>query len=252
MKILSLNCQRGYQKGLEGFLHNVLESKAYDVFLLQEVDDKVLSFLTHPSYVSAHVFNEEAQAESQVCILYRQDYKLLKTGFQSFSSMRNDPLRGFKHPSFGFLWVDLIIEGKAMRFGSIHLHSGIDRKARMAELNLAKEVFLKEPYTSAILAGDLNTGYPRESLHMARALGPEFIWESKNIGPTLDSRYSENVPHLPNRVAHFLGLFNIRIPLWTDHFFVDAKTAGTCILSCKVLPDKISDHSPVELYCEGK
>src|SRR3989338_8812348 len=99
MKILSLNCQRGFQAALESFLHQTFENREYNILLLQEVDDKVFSFLNHSSYKALRVFNDETEQESQTCIVYRQGYKLIKNGFQSFASMRNDPWKGFKHPS---------------------------------------------------------------------------------------------------------------------------------------------------------
>jgi endonuclease/exonuclease/phosphatase family metal-dependent hydrolase len=246
MKILSLNCQRGHQPQLKNFLNHILQSEKYDLLILQEADQKVISFLQHEQYGLVNIFNEEVKKDSELCIVYRRSYNLIKTGFKSFASMRNDPWHGFKHPSFGLLWADLTIENKPFRIGSIHLHSGIDRKARSAELKLAKELFLKDIKGPAIIAGDFNAGFPGESFRMANILEPELVWETRNIGPTLDSRYSENLPHLPNRIAAFLSLFNIRIPLWTDHVFVDQQTANTYSVKCSVLEDRVSDHNPVE------
>lgn len=247
MKFLSLNCQRGYTTGLQDFLRDTLDVGAYDFLLFQEVDKKVLSFLQHPSYKLLRVFNQEVGQESELCVVYRRTYDLTRQDFQSFASMRNDPWRGFKHPAFAILSGTFNVDGKFIRVGSIHLHSGIDRQARLAELMKAKTLLLENSSMPIIFAGDLNAGYPGEAGRMATYLRPEFIWVSQGLGPTLDSRYSENLPHLPNRIAAFLSLFNIRIPLWTDHFFANQTAAADQGMRCRVLPNRVSDHSPMEL-----
>jgi endonuclease/exonuclease/phosphatase family metal-dependent hydrolase len=247
MKILSLNCQRGYQSGLEAFLRSTLDEERYDFLLLQEVEQKVLPFLDHAHYALARAYNAEAEEDAQLCIVYRREYRLLRKEFQSFALMRNDPHRGFKHPSFGFLWGDFDIHGEAWRMGSSHLHSGMDRRARAAELALVKKLLIEQRPIPTVFCGDFNAGYPRESAAMSKLLAPEFVCTTKGLGPTLDSRYTEHAPHLPNRVAKFLARFNVRIPLWTDKIFVDATTAASYPSECRILPDRISDHSPVEL-----
>lgn len=247
MKILSLNCQRAYQQGLDSFLRNTLDSQRYDFLLLQEAEQKVVAFLDHSRYRFLLAFNEEAGEDAQVCIVHKYAYPVIGQGYRSFSSMRNDPWRGRKHPSFGFLWGEFDVAGTPWRFGSIHLHSGIDRKARAAELALAKNLLLELPPMHTVFGGDSNAGFPGESAVLAKLLEPEFAWASRSLGPTLDSRYSENVPHLPNRIAAFLSFFNVKIPLWTDQVFCDSKTAIDFDMQCRVLPDRVSDHSPVEL-----
>lgn len=246
MKFLTLNCQRGHQAELQDFLRNILDAGTYDFLLLQEADQKVLSFLEHPAYKLARAFNEEVGQISELCIVYRSAYKLIQQNFQSFASMRNDPWRGFKHPSFAVLSGTFDMNGKPVRVGSVHLHSGIDRQARLAELAKAKSLLLKGASMPTIFSGDFNAGYPGEARRMAKYLAPEFIWPSQGLGPTLDSRYSENLPHLPNRIAAFFGFFNIRIPLWTDHFFTNQTIASGHTIKCRVLPDRVSDHSPIE------
>ncbi len=250
MKLLTLNCQRGYQPGLESFLKELLEQNTYDFLLLQEVDNKVLEFLKHTSYKSVRAYCKEAEQDSELCIVYRSSFNVTETGYQSFAGMRNDPWRGHKHPSFGLLWGKFEVEGMPWIMSSIHLHSGIDRKARTAELTLIKKMLLEHSPILTIFSGDSNAGFPGESASMARLLAPEFSWVSKNIGPTLDSRYSENVPHLPNRIAAFLSLFNIKIPLWTDQVFASRKVVERYTVTCRVLSDRVSDHSPVEFVLE--
>jgi len=251
MKILSLNCQRGMQSSLKDFLSQKFDTEKYDFFLLQEADKKVLDFLNHPLYKLLSVFDSDAKQKSELCIVYKTKYNLIQHGFKSFASMRKDPLLGFKSPSFGLLWADFEIADKITRVATIHLHSGIDSRARLKELRLAQKILLDEsPVPHVILAGDLNAGFPGEQKQMARVLAPEFAWTTKDIGPTLDSRYSENVAHLPNRLAALLRLFNTGVQLRTDHFFVNQQTIQGNNIESSKLPDRVSDHSPVEFIID--
>jgi hypothetical protein len=70
---------------------------------------------------------------------------------------------------------------------------------------------------------------------------------SGELPPTLDGKYSENVPRLPNRIGALLRFFGIPTRLWTDQVFVDAATAAKSDIQSRVLPDRVSDHSPVEV-----
>jgi len=247
MKILSLNCQQGYNPALKDFLHHLFDAEAFDFLLLQEVDEKTLLFLNDPSYKLVRSFNKETGQDSQLCIAYQEKYFPISTGFKSFASMRKDPISGFKHPAYGLLWVDFKIEEKRMRIASIHLHSGTDRQVRLNELLVAKKLLLEGVHSSVIFGGDFNAGFPSERTDMAGVLIPEFMWATSDIGPTLNSRYSENVPHLPNRIAAFLSAFGVGIKLRTDHFFINRESAEDNVVHCLVLPDRVSDHSPIEL-----
>ena len=227
-------------------MFQLMDSGTFDFLLLQEVNEKVLEFLKNLSspYQLVRAFNEETGKESELCIAYKTSHKLIATGFKSFSAMRRDPMFGLKHPSFGILWANFNIGTKILRLATLHLHSGVNQEARLQELRLAK-TFLSNNQLPTILAGDFNSGFPREPKNMANILAPEFIWISKNLGPTLNSRYSENLPHLPNRIAAFLGIFNVGIGLRTDHIFANAGAANN-FEKCLKLPDRVSDHSPVE------
>jgi endonuclease/exonuclease/phosphatase family metal-dependent hydrolase len=247
MKILSLNCQQGYNPALKDFLYRIFNAGSYDFVLLQEADGKVLSYLDHPSYRLVRSFNDETGKDSLLYIAYQAKYFPISTGFKSFAYARKDPVLGFKHPAYGLLWADFKIEEKIIRIASIHLHSGTDRQARLNELQVAKELLLGGAPSSVIFGGDFNAGFPSERTNMAQALLPEFMWATKDIGPTLNSRYTENWPHLPNRIAAFLSIFNMGIKLRTDHFFVDRESLKANTAHCSILPNRVSDHSPIEL-----
>lgn len=250
MRILSLNCQRGYQPGLKDFLQKILKSSEYDFLLLQEFGKEVPTFVQEfEDYKLLQVLNTDVGELSQTCILYRKQYELLEQNFIPFAKMRRDPVMGFKHATFGSLMVRFDIGGKKILVGSMHLHSGIDRKVRRAQIQKIKEqvLSLKEDGDKVVFGGDCNFGLPRERIRAERVMALEFACVTGGLGPTLDGRYSENVPHLPNRIAALLGFLGIPTPLWTDHLFVDAKTAEENNITCRVLPDRVSDHSPIEI-----
>lgn len=253
MKILSLNCQRGYTSGLQAFLRQKLTSEEYDFLLLQEFAKEVPSFVDGvASYAQLQMTSPDIDLPSQTCILYRSDYRLLERSYIPFAKMRRDPVMGTKHATFGSLFARFQTGSSIVLVGSVHLHSGIDRKVRRAQTEKVKEqaIALMQPDDVAIFGGDCNFG-PGERARAERVFTPEFVCATRGLGPTLDSRYSENVPHLPNRIAHLFGFFGIGIPLRTDHLFVDRRTAEHASIKARVLADRVSDHSPVELEILG-
>jgi hypothetical protein len=250
LRVLSLNCQRGYQPGLEDFLHKTLGSENYDFLLLQEFAKEVPSFVQgFGSYELLRMPNTDVGELSQTCILYRKQYEILDRNFIPFAKMRRDPVMGFKHATFGSLLARFTIGESSVVVGSTHLHSGMDRKVRARQVEKIKSqvLSLTRAGDHVIFGGDCNFGLPGERVRAEHVLAPEFICATSRLGPTLDGRYSENVPHLPNRVARVLGFFGIKTPLWTDQVFADAKTVASHEIYCRVLPERVSDHSPVEI-----
>lgn len=246
MLFLTLNCQRGFQPELKSFLEGTLKREIYDVLVLQEVTETVLASLSHHAYQFARVMSEELGRESELCVVYKKSFQLLHTGFKSFGSLRKDPEWGLKHPTFGILWVDLEVHGRPLRMTSVHTHSGIHSRIRLEETRWVKETLLLEATMPTFIMGDFNTGFPGEPLKVAEVLAPEFVWFTEKLGPTLDSRYTENVAHLSNRIAALLSLARIGIRLRTDHIFIDRCAAETYRCTCRVLSDRVSDHLPVE------
>lgn len=252
MKVLSLNCQRGYQPNLKHFLQKILESGMYDFMLLQEFAKEVPSFVHSVGpYKVLQAHDAKIKEMAQTCIVYRKDYQLLENNFTPFhfTRIRHDPVMGFRHSTFGSLFARFEIENKHFLVGSAHLHSGISRAARASQVSRIKEqaISLTKAGDIVIFGGDYNFGLPGERGRAERILLPQFVCTTLDIGHTLDGRYSENVPHLPNRIAAFLGLVGIPTRLRTDHFFVDQKTAAQGAIHCRKLPDRVSDHNPIEL-----
>jgi endonuclease/exonuclease/phosphatase (EEP) superfamily protein YafD len=125
----------------------------------------------------------------------------------------------------------------------------MDHKVRAKQVEKIKEQTIRnsQPDDITIFGGDCNFGFPGERSRAEKILAPQFVCATSAIGPTLDGRYSENVPHLPNRIAKLLSFFGIATKLCTDHFFVNSGDKRTENLKVRVLPDRVSDHSPLEL-----
>lgn len=253
MRILSLNCQKDYQPELGVFLRNTLANDTYDFLLLQEATESVLEHLRlSPEYSILTATDETVGEQSLLCIVYRTSIPLLFHSIQSFAGMRFDPVRGYKHLGFGVLGAVFNYKGMETYLASVHLHSGIDAKVRIRELVLLKE-FVNQAADSrpTIVAGDFNFGYPWELSRGIRLLAPELVCVSRTLGGTLDSRYSEYANHLPNKVATFFAKFGLGIKLRADHFFVSQQVLESPNLVCRMLSDRVSDHTPIEFIIES-
>lgn len=248
MKILSLNCQKDYQPALGGFLRATLAAGAYDFLLLQEADDAVLAHMQDcRGYKVLTATDERLGKQSMLCIVYRETFALIAHEIQSFAGMRFDPVAGYKHLGFGILSARYVCDGTEYCVGSTHLHAGIHAKVRIQELPYVKEQMVRMSANApAVFGGDFNFGYPWELPRAIRFFTPEFYCLTRRLGGTLDSRYSEYCDHLPNKIAHALARLGLSVKLRTDHFFVSRTLAVSADISCRVLPDRVSDHSPVE------
>lgn len=249
MKFLSLNCQRAHNTNLSQFLAHTLKSGRYDFLLLQEVTNAVLLNLNHAGYTLLTAHNEEAGKTSELCIVYRTSFKLRDSKLMSIEQF-NKAHAERKSPTHGFLYADFDWGGKRLRVGSVHLHAGLNARARRLSLAHVRAV-LYDPKTEPItvLGGDYNFG-PFEKNRGVRIMSPLFVCVTRKLGATLDSRYTEPGKRIVNRTAVLLAKLGLRVTLATDHFFANAKTA-TLPHSVKILPDRVSDHSPIELVLDA-
>lgn len=254
MRFLSLNCQRGYQPNLKSFLQRTLAAKVYDFILLQEFAEAVPSFVRGVElYTILEIYDKQVKEVAQTCIIYKDTYQLLEKSYAPFTRMHRDPAVRCKHLTCGSLLARFRNGHESFLLGSVHLHSGIATKVRQLQVDSVKNqvTSLARSGDVVVFGGDCNFGLPGELGKAEQILSPQFSCVTKGIGPTLDGRYSENVPHLPNRVAALLGWIGIPTLLSTDHLFVDVQTADAYTLQSRVLPDRVSDHSPIELTLNG-
>ena len=208
LAVLTLNTQKAYQPGFGPFVRGVLASQRYDFLLLQEANATVMSIISGADH----------------------SYAVL-------------PARGW-----GFVGGLFTVDGGDMLVGSVHLHSGIKISIRRKEIRMIKEkISHYGNNTQFIFAGDFNTGFPGEIFFFFYMFLPDFVRSSKNIGTTLDSRYTEKSSFLLNRVNSFFAHLGISFKFRTDHVYVDVHTMQNHHISCKTLPDRVSDHMAVEV-----
>lgn len=246
MKILSLNTQKAFQPALPSFLKRTLDGGLYDFILLQEASERVLPLVRDVgAYRLLEAFDEVFSAPSHLSIVYRDTFELKSSSLDSFGHMHPSPR--LRHPGFGILLGTFGTPQGDIKAGTVHLHSGLRPTVRAREVQALKERVLKERADSIplVFGGDFNLGLPGEVIHACGLLSPDFVATTRYLGPTLNSRYSEPHPNIVNTSAVFLAKFGIGFNLKTDHLFVDTETAKRS--RARVLPDRVSDHSPIEL-----
>ncbi len=251
LKILSLNCQWAYNREVKNFLRKILETGFYDFLLLQEANPDVLTATREAKdYEQLGAFNEGNQKQSWICILYKKNFILKQTSFVSFSGMSAEYS---EYPQLGFLMGAFKCNGETMTLGSVHLHPSYHFRLRALDIKLVKKHILinADSKTPIIFGGDFNTGFPLEGRRMRKILSPEFFDGTEKNGPTLNSRYTEHGTHFVSRAGNVLASAGIGISFRTDKIFIDRKTAGQHRVATRVFPDRISDHSPVELILKN-
>ncbi len=255
LNILTLNTQKGYNPNLKRFLRKILKSKKYDFILLQEATENVVAMISGAkAYVHVSGMNDEVKEPAHLCIVYRKNFTLKESDLFTFAHIA--PKVRLKHASYGLL-AGIFTKGKeTFCIGSVHLNAGLHPKIRRTELRRIeiKERMLERSKRAriTIFGGDFNFGLPKELKNGAHILLPDFICMTKNVGPTLNSRYTEYVSNITNTPSFIFGKIGIGISLRADHIFVDKKTAKNYEVSARMLKDRVSDHSPVSLILKTK
>ncbi|MFZ3015896.1 MAG: endonuclease/exonuclease/phosphatase family protein [Minisyncoccia bacterium] len=250
LKIITLNCQKGYQSTFKSFIQKILHGENYDFILLQEANIAVLSIIKEiqSSYMILNPFDIDLKENTHECILYKKHFILEESFLISFAKFNSKiPLKGW-----GFLYGIFQIEDKIFIIGSVHLHPGIKLSIRLKEIEIIKNDLKKyvNKNNLIIFGGDLNTGFAKEISIFDEIFFPDFIRITKKIGSTLDSRYTENAPFLLNKIAVFFAYFGLGMRLKTDHIYTDTISAKK-VVSSIVLNERISDHSAVEIVFNG-
>ncbi len=258
LQILTLNCgtkksavdygQGSYVGGLNDFLINVLAEKYYDFILLQEFHSHASDELGSNSgdYKILRMFDIEMNAKSEIAIIYRKNFILKASEFYSFANFKKWNLQwpgvlGFLMGKFQTPEGELIV-------GSIHLNPLFHFIVRKEESRFVKKCLIEFNFDKlpVIFGGDFNTILPGEKVYHNNIFAPEFVNITMKSGPTVDSRYIEPVI-LSTKFTSLLGKLGIHSRTKVDHIYVDNKTALENIISCKVLSDRVSDHSPMEV-----
>ena len=249
LSILSLNCQHGRQPGLKAFLDRIRSEKKYDFVLLQEVnrsvaamipDDDAYAILRFPSHLE--------DIRGSVTVMYRRDYTPEAMEYFSF-----DKLLGRKFSTHYGLAVATFYGPKGQyTVGSLHMNAGLRWDPRKKEAYFLRELFQERSDLidgSIILGGDFNNGYPWEDGMADRIFAPLLTNVTTGIEGTLDSLYSEPVGNFVNDVSWLLSHIGIHVTVKVDHIFCDPKLSDLK-RSVRKLPDRVSDHSPVEVIIQ--
>ena len=248
LKILTLNCQKGIQPAFKTFFIKILLDCTYDIILLQESNITVLSIFkeTESNYKILNLFDIKLGENSQQCIIYKSNYILNEDYLISFAKY-NKKMQPY---SWGLLVGVFNLGNLNLVIGSVHLHPGLNMNLRIKELKIIKNNLLKylNKNNIIILGGDFNSGLLNEISKNEKLLIPEFNFTSKNIGYTLNSRYTEIAPYFLNRISYIITKFGLSFKFQTDNFFIDSNSLLKIKkITCSKLIRQVSDHSPVEL-----
>lgn len=246
MKIITLNCQKAYNKNLKDFFVKIFLEEKYDFLILQEVNKPVLNLIVelNSSYKILNEFDSDFSEENHLCILYKEKYVLEEKRFISFAKF--DPKRISN--SFGFIMGIFNVESNFYVVSSLHLNSGLNSSIRMGELKKVKEVlqeYINKDY-SIIMAGDFNTGIIGEIKKCEKILSPHLVRVNEGIGPTLNSFYTEPNPYILSHASVLLSKLGMGIKLRADHIYASKDLTIKHKISCEILPDRVSDHSAIE------
>ncbi|MES2930492.1 MAG: hypothetical protein V4665_01780 [Patescibacteria group bacterium] len=246
MKILTLNTQKAYQSGFRDFFIRILGEEKYDFILLQEATAPIITLAKNAglSYDILNPYDPELGENTHECILYKKEFQLIETLFISFSFFDKT------HPHRGWGFVAGVFEknGEKKLIGSMHLHPGFKKSRRMEQIRIIKERILEKNYNfPVIFGGDCNFGWPGEISQAGKILSPQFMRVTKGLGPTLDSRYTEQVPFGVARIANFLARFGISVKLGADQAYVDRQTTKRSKIKSHLLPDRVSDHLAIQI-----
>ena len=247
LKVLSLNCQKGHNENLKQFLENTLSSGQYDFLLLQEANDTVMSLCVIPeSYNILSAVNQDIGQHSHIRIIYRDNFNLKKDSFVSFSNIDS---HFTKRGELGFLVGTFEYDGILVDLVSVHLSPSFKMRLRLKELSVMKNHVLtyNKNNRPVIIGGDLNTGMPLENFFVTKKMQPEFHNATKDIGPTLNSQFTEKGTNAVGKWANFFKAIGITFKFQTDKIFLDGETFMKKTITACTLPDRVSDHSPVEL-----
>jgi endonuclease/exonuclease/phosphatase family metal-dependent hydrolase len=199
------------------------------------------------NYEILRAFNREVGVESELALAYRKNFTLKESKFYSFFKFLK---WNFKRAEMGLLAGRFQVPAGEVIITSVHLNPALSFIVRRDEAKFIKKCLLDFNIDSlpVIFGGDFNSGLPEEKARNNRIFAPEFINLTDNSGATVDSRYVEPGPGLLlNNISVFLAKFGFHLRMKVDHIYADQETAKNDFSFCKVFPDRVSDHSAMEV-----
>ncbi len=253
MKILSLNCQTNYHPRLKRFLKRTLVSERYDILLLQEANEKVVKCIKkNKKYILT--LPTQGTKKALTCIVSHK--KIALSSHIDFLHFPYPYLEQTAFKDYHLFWLTCTIasiDNQEIVLGSMHLPAGFSSVLRKKHLKQSLQ-YIRKKYgdTMAILWGDFNFWFPWEMSEAAKLVSPSFACVSQEIPYTLDSYYTETGHGLTSYVALLLRYVWLSIKLKTDHFFTHKNILKKYKTQVRVLPHRVSDHSPIELVLISK
>ncbi len=253
LKILSLNCQKNHQKSLWNFLTSLLIHETYDIFLLQEASGEVLNiFSSFWKYIPITYFD----AKWKLCltnIVYNSEKLQLKEKYYEpilvdmFSLY--EELSGFQGHGIN-MWI-FEYNKKQFNISSVHLPSGFRSRYRYKGFLKILQKIKKHSQGINIFGWDMNIVYPWESKKIFSFSKEKYLCSTQGLWYTLDSYYTENhLDFLWVKINNFFKKFGLSKKFKTDHIFMDQWAHNKHHASTKILPDRVSDHSPIEVILD--
>lgn len=246
-KILSLNCQSNtLEDALGSFLKRTTAKEEYDVLLLQEACASTIAHLDDIAHEYQHVVSPKQAEENEIHLLVHNKHAI--------SSIVYEPVCGEHRTTYGALAAELYLNGtEPLVVTSVYLPAGAFPTRpvwRMQGIRGVNDMMRRHfGDASAIVAGDLNTGFPGEYSAAVRILEDASLKNiSEHLGDTIDSRYT----YFPDRPIisgslQTLARFNIGFKFKLDHVYASTALLEKRDVSCALLPDRVSDHSGITI-----
>lgn len=251
-RVLTFNCQKGYPGNTVSVVSHWLKQGSYDFLLLQEASVNVIEnlHLKQAGYCMLSAYNHEVGVVSQLCILYKEKFSLDDSVFFSFANFKQ---QNSWRAEFGLLLGTFKYQESRFVVGSIHLNPGFEFIVRKRELFFIRKSTLlyNKEKLPVLFGGDFNSMVPHEFKRNAKILGPQFVNATLDSGPTAQTQYLEPTVFI-NRFALGLAKAGINFKGKVDHIYVDQDSSNSNIMQSRVLPDRASDHSPLELLFTKK
>lgn len=247
-KLLSLNCQKNRHPNLKNFLTKAIREKKYDFLILQEATSEILQYFKNQS--TYHIITpRQGRQQSLLSIVYNtKKVDFISQKFQLWPHYISDENnKTLPYISYGILLGIFKKDKETIRIGSQHLPPGLNPKKRKGCLQKIQKLLQKEKTDHTLFGGDCNFGIPGEIQSSIKLFTPDYNIITQHLPPTLNARYTETTPNLTNQINRILKKLKIYIQLKTDHLYIDSNTAKNTNIQTKVLKDRVSDHSPIEV-----
>ena len=137
---------------------------------------------------------------------------------------------------------------KCINISSVHLPSWFHSRYRYQWFLKILQKVKKHSKNINIFGWDMNIVYRWESKKILSFSGENYACITQWLWYTLDSYFTENhLDFLWVKINNFFRKLGLSKKFKTDHIFIDQGSHKNYHISTKILSDRVSDHSPIEL-----